>query len=294
MSVHSWRELPRVASHKFGESPKLQRRFVLTLTDPGAMTAGLAVTTTGALHGTPHPELAVAICTNVAYSEGYEDSRYHAELVADYEIPEGRDVQPNPLNRPDQWTFESSGAAIPALYYFQGGGNNNLKPLVNSAGDYFEGLTVDEAQQKVVIQGNRATFPSALAAALTNCVNSDGWLGAPAHAWKCQGIRGERKVEVVNDQEVRYWEIVVTLLYRQTGWNLQIPDVGFNYIESGKKKRAWVLDPEDQSETRIPSTNPVALNGSGGMKSNGDAPNVLVRRIYKEVEFAPYFGQPPS
>ena len=289
MTVLNISELARTASHKFGESPKFERRWVCVLDSPDT-TATDCVTATGAFHGTGHPEIAAAICTEVVVNEQYEGSRYHNEVLAKYEIPRGTETDPNPLNRPDVWSFESSGANIPALVYFDGTAE---KPLVNSAGDYFEGLTVDEAQQKVTIQGNRATFPSAIAAAVTNCINQSGYLGGGQNTWKCQGIRGERKVEVVGGTELYFWDVTVTLLYRQTGWNLKIPDVGYNYSEGGQRKRCWVLDPDDNT-TKIPSANPVALNGNGLMQGPGTPPSILDRRIYRQVDFQSYFGTPPT
>jgi hypothetical protein len=289
MAVLSFVELARAASHKFGETPKFERRWVCTLTTPDTPATD-CVTATGATHGSSHPEMAIAVCTEVVVNEQYEGSRYHNEVLAKYEVPPGTETDSNPLSRPDVWSFESSGASIPALTYFDG---TTAKPLVNSAGDYFEGLTIDEAQQKVTIQGNRSAFPSAIASAITNCINSGAYLGGPENSWKCQGIRGERKVEVVDGTEVRFWEVTVTLLYRQTGWNLQIPDVGFNYVSNGKRERCWVIDPEDKT-TKIPSANPVALDGSGGMKASGEAPSILNRRIYKQVDFQSYFGTPPA
>lgn len=292
MSVLTATELARTGQHKFGEAPTFERRWVCTL-DSADTSATDCIAACGCVHLSAHPEVAIALCTEVVVNEQYEGSRYHHEVLAKYELPKTDEPDPNPLNRPDIWTFESSGASVPALYYFHGSGNSTIRPLVNSAFDYFEGLTVDEAQQKVTIVGNRAAFPAAIAAALTNCIDSSGWLDSAPHSWKCQGIRGELKFEMVNDQMIRFWEVTVTLLYRQTGWNLQIPDVGFNYLSGGTKARAYVIDPEDNT-TKLPCVNPIALDGSGGMKPAGEPPEVLVRRIYKEVPFGGYFGTPPD
>lgn len=291
MTVVLTTELARTGVHKFGEAPTFERRWVCTLSSADTP-ASDCVSACQCFHGSAHPEISYAICVEVVVNEQYEGSRYHHEVLAKYALPQKDEPDPNPLMRPDSWTFESSGAAVPALYYFDGTGNSTMRPLTNSAFDYFEGLTTDEAQQKVTIVGNRAVFPSAIAAAITNCINSDGWLGAPTHSWKCQGIRGELKFELVNGAPIRYWEVTATLLYRQTGWNLQVPDVGFNYLSGGEKKRCWVIDPEDGT-TKIPSANPVALDGSGNIRQSG-APEILNRRIYKEVPFAGYFGEPPA
>jgi hypothetical protein len=289
MSVHSWRELARTGTHLIGASPEFERRFIATLNDPNT-NASVVVTTIGANHGSPHPEIAAAKCYDLELNEAFEGNRYWVDLIAKYRIPDpaSRDADLLPWLRPDVWKFQTQGVAVPALTYLDG---TTQKPLTNSAGDYFEGLTVDEAQQKVTIQSNRQNFPSALAAAVTNCVNNSAFIGFAENCVKVQGISGEQAVEQINGQEVRYWKIVSELLGRQTGWNLLLPDVGFNYIEGGKKKRADVEGPDGEM---IPSANPIALDGSGGKKSGGDLPEILNRRVYRQISMSQFFGTPPS
>lgn len=287
MSVHSWRELGRVVTHQIGASPEFQRRFVATLNDPNT-SAATVVAAIGCALGTAHPELAVASCYDLAVNEQYEGNRYWVEVVAKYNIPEQDDQDLLPWQRPDIWKFQTQGVAVPALYYYDG---TTQKPMVNSAGDYIEGVTVDEAQQKVTIQGNRQAFPSALAAAITNCVNDGSYLGFAQDCVKVQGISGERVVEVINDVERPYWKITSELLCRQTGWNLLIPDVGFNFIQAGVRKRAFVQGPDGED---IASANPVPLNGSGGMVAAGTLPTILTRRVYKRITMGTYFGTPPT
>jgi hypothetical protein len=289
MSVHSWRELARTGTHLIGASPEFERRFILTLNDPDTPPQAL-VTATGAFHSAVHPDYPAAKCYDLEYNEQYEGNRYWVELVARYKIPESneRDINLLPWLRPDVWKFQTQGVAVPALTYLDG---NTQKPLTNSAGDYFEGLTVDEAQQKITIQSNRQQFPSALAAAVTNCVNNAAYLGFAENCVKVQGISGEQAVEQVNDQEVRYWKITSELLARQTGWNLLLPDVGFNYIEGGVKRRADVRGPDGE---QVASANPIALNGSGGKQAGSTLPAILDRRVYRQIAISTYFGTPPS
>jgi hypothetical protein len=185
------------------------------------------------------------------------------------------------------WGFSTGGAAVPALFYFDG---NTKKPLVNSAKDWFEGLTTEEGECRASITGNRANFPLATAVAVTNCVNAGTYLGAPAGRWKCTGISGQQQIEMVNDAEVRYWSISTELAYRQTGWTLFLPDVGYNYLEGGEKKRAYVIDPD--SSEKVACVNPVALNSDGTLKSAGTLPDILERRVNREVDFSYYFGTP--
>jgi len=289
MSVHSWREMPRTATHLIGASPEFERRFVATLNDPNT-TASLIVQSIGATHGSPFPDVPAATCYDLELNEAYEGNRYWVEVVARYKIPaaDERDIDLLPWLRPDVWKFQTQGVAVPALYYLDG---TTQKPLTNSAGDYFEGLTVDEAQQKITITSNRQSFPSALAAAVTNCVNESAYLGFPQESVKVQGISGEQVMEQVNGQEVRYWKVTSELLGRQSGWNLLLPDVGFNYVEGGIKKRADVLGPDGE---QVASANPIALNGSGGKQTGSTLPAILTRRVYKRINMSQYFGSPPS
>jgi hypothetical protein len=202
-----------------------------------------------------------------------------------------QDSDPNPLARADIWSFSTGGAAIPALAYFHGSGNGDVRALVNSAYDFFEGAMTEEAELRATISGNRAAFPVGVAASVTNCVNLDAYLGAQPYQWKCQGISGQQQVEVVNGFELKYWSVSVELAFRQSGWRLMLPDVGYNYLEGSQQKRAYVIDPE--SGDKVASSNPVALNSNGSLKSSGTAPDILYRRVHREVAFAPLFGTPP-
>lgn len=180
---------------------------------------------------------------------------------------------------------------MPALYYFDGAGNDNgsLRPLTNSAFDYFEGLSVDEAQSQAVITGNRPTFPSALAVALTNTINFLPYLGGAAHTWKCAGIAATRESKLVGTLLVNYWAFTTTLIYRQTGWNLLLPDMGFNALVGGAKRRVMTFDFENSEWVASPV--PMGLDGFG--QQTFGAPAILTRRVYRQVDFNIYFGTPP-
>jgi hypothetical protein len=116
-------------------------------------------------------------------------------------------------------------------------------------------------------------------------------LGGVAHTWFCTGISGQQASEVVNDAEVRYWQVSAELIYRQSGHNLLLPNVGFNFLDSGVKKRAYVKDPD--SGEKVPCTTPVPLTSSGGIKGDNAEPDILVRRVYPETDFSNFFGTPP-
>ena len=149
----------------------------------------------------------------------------------------------------------------------------------------------EESELRATISGNRAAFPIGVAASVTNCVNNDAYLGAQQFQWKCQGVSGQQQVEVVNGVELKYWAVSVELAFRQSGWRLMLPNVGWNYIEGSEKKRAYVIDAE--SGEKLASSNQVALNDNGSIKSPGTAPSILYRRVHPAVNFTPLFGTPP-
>jgi hypothetical protein len=284
VSVLAYRELVgRSFSHRFGEAPSAERKFVVTLDCPavGVQEAANAI---GIFHGAGHPEYPFMIMTDAQVAEG-TPSPFHAEITYRYEVLNPDERDPNPLARPDVWSFSTGGAAVPALFYYDGA---TQKPLVNSALDYFEGLTTEEGECRATINAYRPTFPLATAVAVTNTVNQGSYLGAPEHHWKCIGISGQQQTEVVNGVEVNYWAITSELAYRQTGWNLQLPDVGYNYLDGSVKERAYVMFEGE----KVAAVNPVALNSNGSLKAAGTLPDILNRRVNREVNFSTYFGTP--
>ena len=286
MAVVAFREISgRSLTHRFGEPPTADRRFIVTLDNTAPMMAEIAEAI-GIYHGAPHPEYPFVTMTEGSIAEG-SPSPFHAEVTYRYELLQPDERDPNPLARLDTWSFSTGGAAVPALFYWDG---DIQKPLVNSAKDYFEGLTTEEGECRATITGNRETFPLDVAIAVTNTVNASDYLGAPPHHWKCVGISGQQQIEMVDGAELRYWAITSELVYRQTGWNLFLPDVGYNYLEGSIKKRAYVIDPD--TNDKVACVNPVALNSSGSLKAGSQLPDILERRVNRETDFSTYFGTP--
>lgn len=297
MSVLSSRELTgRTLTHRFGESPTAQRRFSVTLSDPVTSNQEI-LNAIGIFHGSFHPEYPFLRCIEGSVREA-TPTPYHAEVTYRYEVPQrgNQEFDPNPLARPDVWSFSSTTTTVPALTYYEGDGNSDVKPLTNTAGDYFEGLTVESAEVRAVIAGNRPTYPVGLANAVTNAINRSAFLGAPPHTWKCQGIGAQQKTEIVNDIEINYWEVTVELVYRPESWILKLPNVGYNYLPGGTGDKApvYVTDDAPNSDTNgkdVPSQVPLALEENGDLKASGD-PDILERRPYPVADFSAYFGTP--
>lgn len=278
--------LPRTFEHRFGSSPTAQRKVIVTVDAPEATQNVLNAV--GIFHGSIHPEYPYLVCTNGSFTE---TDRYHVEATYTYEVPQAgtSEFQPNPLARPDVWSFSTGGAQVPALVYYHGTGNGDRRPLTNAAFDYFEGLTTLESEVRATIAWNRATFPADLAAAVTNCINASPFLWGATHTWQCAGISAQRQTEVVNEIEVNYWSGTSELVFRQSGWNLLLPNIGLNYLEGSEKRRATVkLDGDD-----IAASSPVALTDAGALAPENQPPEILVRRVFREIDFGSYFGTPP-
>jgi len=288
MGIKAVTELATVSgARKFGEPPTFQRKFVVEVDDP-TTSQTLISNACGVSFLDSHPEATYCRALNVAVGN-YNGSRWHYEVTWDYELPRQENPDPNPLARPDIWKWSTGGLSVPALYYYDE--NDTILTLVNSANDFFEGATVDISTLQASISANRSTFDYGLATEVTNSVNSDTYLGAPPGTWKCRGIAGQPAVEVVNEVEIRYWQIETVLEYRPDKWNLQLPNVGWNYLDGSTKKRAYVVDPDNSSE-KVPSSNPQPLNTNGTLKTG--APDILERRVQRQVAFNTYFGTPPQ
>jgi hypothetical protein len=287
MAVLSWREvLPRTLSHRFGESPSAETKVIATVDEPTATQS--VINAVGIVHGAPHPEYPYLRMLDASLTEL---DRQHVEITYRYELPRQEDLDPNPLARPDVWSFSTGGAQVPALTYYNGSGNSDLRTLVNTANDFFEGVTALEAEVRASISGNRSTFPLATAANVTNCINASTYLGGAAHTWQCAGISGQQASEVVNGVEIRYWQVTAELVYRRSGWDLQLPNVGWHYITGGQRRRAYVIDWDNVEY--LPSATPRPLTESGNIKAGDEYPDILVRRVFPEVNFSTYFGTPP-
>jgi hypothetical protein len=74
MTVISYREvIPRTASHKFGESPTAERKYIVTVDEPTPTQT--LINAVGIFHAAAHPEFAYLKCLNIQVTE---TDRHHA------------------------------------------------------------------------------------------------------------------------------------------------------------------------------------------------------------------------
>lgn len=312
MAITSYVELARTYENEVRGDRVAVRRFVCTLAndtlqnnpenDIDAILETIDAPTGLLNFGQAHPNIDACGLRKVSINERYGDSPYHIEVVAEYGSLSPDDLE-EPLGRSAQWTLEGTQGQVPALFYYHGdigSGNNDRRPLTNSAYDYFEGLTAEESMVKATLRQNYATdaFGPAgrdsadLFAGMNamNSLNNATWWGAPGWSWKVTGVNATRTTEVFNGTAYTFWDASFEFMYRQTGWALLVPDVGWNFLNGAEKRRAMVFD--FQNSEWVASANPVALNGSGG-QSFGQ-PGILTRRVNKEADFTALFGTPPT
>ena len=293
MGVTSVQELGRTFEQEIGRPAILKRRWVCVLADdtlagnPATETQIIAATT-GSTWGVAHPGLPAWKLRKVSINEVFDGSPYHVEAIAEYGIVREEELLA-PVDRPAVWNFEAAPSEVPALYYYDGTGNGTTYPLTNSAYDYFPGLVTEETVVRMTVRKNFATFPGTWVQA-NNHLNDATYFGCATHSIKVSGVPVTYEYEEWGGSIVKYWSATANLVFRQSGHNLQLPDIGWNYLDSGQKRRAMVFD--FQNGEWVASTNPVGLDGSGNQ--TGGQPAILVRRVNPETSFSTLFGTPPT
>jgi hypothetical protein len=291
MGIKSTTEIAAIsATQTFGEVPKLQRQWVVEVDDP-TTTHDMISKGPGVSFLSQHPDAAYSLAMDCKV-DNYNGSKWHYLVTWNYEVAKQANTEQSPLSRPDVWKFSTSGMSIPALWYYDS--SNTRRALVNSAGDFFEGATTDLSMLTAHISGNRQIFDYARATGATNILNDAQYLGGAAYCWKCDGISGEPAVEIVNDFEVRFYKVEVTLSYRPDGWPLLLPNVGYNFISGGQKKRAYVID--SATGDQVAASNPQPLNSDGSLQTSygeSNPPIIITRRVHAAGNFTELFGIPP-
>jgi hypothetical protein len=285
MAVVESREMYRGRGRQtqYGDVPVYTRVFLVTVDSPDTEFQKISEAPEIAWLD-PHPENenALLIDSNVQ-QDG--DSPFHYKLTFTYKS--GQDLGEVPWERPAQFSFNGSLASAPAFWYYPNSGDNSTKRIIiNTAGDPIGGLDRDEGEFSVSITINKQPpFDYVKAQNYVGAINSDTWSGGGPKTWKCQSITGNRKIEEVTGTKYVYWETNATLAYRNTGWDLQTWDVGFNELVNGQ--RVKIMAGAD------PVSEPAALS-NGSAKTPGQPPDMLTFRIYRTLPFVGTFPLLPS
>lgn len=295
MSIVSATELARSFENELGTPARAVRRWAVVLSD-NTLSGNPPVASDifdfiGVDDfGTQHPEHTALRSRKFTVSERFGDSPYHVEFVVEYGSVTTQELVA-PTSRVADWVFESQPGQLAALFYYEGDtGNDDKRPLVNTANDFLEGLTTEENMVRITIRKNFAAFPTTLMG-LTNFLNNATYATCAKHTLKCAGVNSDFTQEVWNNAEYSFWATEIVLQFRQSGWPLLIPNVGFNAIVGGVKRRAMVFDFENSEFVASPG--PVALNANGSQNIVGQ-PSILTRRVNPDTNFAALLGVPPT
>jgi hypothetical protein len=257
--------------------PTLQKRFIVS-TDGFAPSPAAVIREIGYDIGDSTDEGVVKAI------DIQDQDKYRIEVTVTFEPPDPTDFDPeNPEATPDSWSFQFGSGERAITECYAGQGNNNKEPLDNAAREIYAGIMGPEPEVRIVISGLRPSFPLDAALAVTGHVNNTDFLGAPKHQFLCAGVSGNP----VGDA----YEFQATLIWRASGHNLFLPNVGYNFLEDGILKRAYVFDDDGN---KVPTASPVALDLNGRLLPPNTEPLVLQFRIYPETNFSFYFGNPPA
>lgn len=287
MAISGFREiLPREFSRAYGSGATGGRTFVVTC-DENTTTQNI-LDAIGIADGAPHPEYAGLFATGVSVSRNGDDS---VQVEYNYDTEDKADT--NPVARPAEWSFSSGGVAIPALSYYLGSGNGDIKPLTNAVGEYvWEGLTQTITEVKATIVQNKLLLDQG-EFARAGCVNSGTYLWGSQYTWQCTSVGASKASDKVGDQIQRYWRMTYELSYRSTGWYFNLPHVGWGYKDGNRYERCKIFN---DAQDLVPSPKPMPLNQNGGLKypegENG-VPDRILRRVHPEIDFS-VFGFPPQ
>lgn len=304
-TIVSTKELARTFEREINGRPIARRRWAVILSDDTLTAASPGPPGTQALleecvpgswssWNQAHPDLSFLKLRKLTLNERFEDDPYKVEVIAEYGLLTSEELL-HPTSRAAEWSIESQSGEVAALFYYDG---STKKPLTNSAFDYFPGLTTEEPLARIKIKKNFLTLAAANGPttwlAAQGHVNSSSYFGCATHTLKVAGVDVVYTSSEWAGQLVSYYETTATLAFRQSTHNLLLPDIGWNYIENGQKRRAMVFD--FYNGEWVASPNPIGLNGSGEPSWTG-VPAIVGgatgRRVLPETSFA-IFGTPPS
>jgi hypothetical protein len=177
----------------------------------------------------------------------------------------------SPFDRPTVQTATMQKFQKPAVI------DQNGLAYVNSAGDPFDPpIEVDDSRPVLQLKRNEPTFDYTLPLVYKDAINADPFLGISPGSCKCQAINS---VGPQFENGVLYWEVTYEFEIRLEGWNLQVLDRGYRYLNSGALTPILI--------NGLPCTTPRLLDGAGGVLSVGGTPKYRTFTPYPSLPFAP-------
>lgn len=299
MGIVSTHELDRKYEAEIAVPQQAVRRWAVVLSDDtltgNPLSEGDIFTSLSlGSWGVAHPTWTHLGLRKVTITERLSDSPYHVEAVAEYGFLPSDQIQA-PTTRRADWRFESQPGQVPALFYYHDAsvgafsGNNDIRALTNSAYDYFSGLSTDETMVQITISKNFWPFPVSIFG-MMNFINSEAYMTCARYTLKCIGVTADYTQEFYSNSTYQHWQTQIQLMFRQSGWQLRLPDVGWNFLNGGVKQRAMVFD--EKNAEWVASASPIGLNGSG--QQTFGQPSILQRRVNPAMDFSTLLGLPPT
>lgn len=151
--------------------------------------------------------------------------------------------------------------------------------IINSAEDAYSSPVVKQTKRTtmtVVVNKAWNAFDISMPREYADVTNSNWFFGAAPGTLKCT-ITGD---SATHDEIGQYWIVKYEFEHSNDpkGWDSVTLDAGFNHIENGKKKKIMI-------EGKTPSE-PVLLDGKGGILPKDGQPQFRYDRIYNRVPFS--------
>lgn len=190
---------------------------------------------------------------------------------------------PNPLSRPDKWTFSFEKYQQTVL------ADANGFPIINSALQPFEtGYTAELSRPIINLTVNRASFDYAYVVSIQDAVNVDVWQGFDIGTLKVNTV----EVQEQSENGITFWEIKYVIAVKWDGWNpVHLLDCG--YYEYLSEDPSTTPNPNFVPGLRIitdihgrPVNSPALLDGNGRKLPPGYDPVFLGFQMYREISFA--------
>lgn len=202
---------------------------------------------------------------------------------------------PNPLNRPEVYSFSSSSTTVDAISFSNVPGFGYRREFIyNSAYDLLQGYKMRSVEPALTISKNTSTSPMTLLSSVVNHVNDATWAGGASGTWLCTSLSGSQKSELSGNEILTFWEIKASFSYREQGWQLVVKDVGLNRrVYNGNiflRKESCIVFDSDGNEKA--ATTPQPLNPDGTQRLNSSVISELTYDIYKPASFSSYFVGP--
>ena len=155
-------------------------------------------------------------------------------------------------------------------------------PIKNSAGDRFgDPVVIDDSLRTMVITRNElvSTYDPEVSAKYSNTINNATWNSFATNRCKF-GIIETSEEQFDSNNQVWYYTVTYPVSVERTGkvWTKKLLDQGYNILVSGT--------PTPYMVKGQPVSDPVALNGSGGVLGSG-SPVTLEFDVYDDVDWTP-------